>query len=106
MLRVFVKGLPPGGHVIAIHEGESIEGGCSAAGAPLMETGTYGVITADRNGEAFSDEASPVLNIIKDSEIEGKFNILGKTAVIHEKDDISSGEAGDRLCCGVITYIE
>jgi Cu/Zn superoxide dismutase len=106
MLRFSLKGLTPGGHVFAVHEGDSIEGGCSAAGAPLMAEGTYTVLVADDDGAVVLDTTNPVLNIIKDQEIDGKINVLGRAVVIHENDDISSGSAGNRLCCGTIDYVE
>jgi len=71
-----------------------------------MTEGTYTVLKTDDDGAVVMDATNPVMNIIKDQEIEGKVNVLGKTIVIHEKDDISSGEAGGRLCCGTIDYVE
>ena len=71
-----------------------------------MTPGTYKINVADKNGEVDTVEATNALHIIKDREIEGKINILGKTIVIYEKAGVDTGEGGDRLCCGVVKYGE
>ena len=71
-----------------------------------MKYGTYKINVADENGEVTSDEASPVMHIIKDQEIDGVINVIGKTVVVYEKAGIETGDAGNRMCCGVIKYKE
>jgi len=57
---------------------------------------------ADKNGEVNSNEATPTMHIIKDEDIEGVTNIIGKTVVVYDKAEINTDEEISRLCCGVI----
>ena len=45
------------------------------------------------------------MHIIKDKEIEGKVNVLGKTFVVHERLNRDSLGSGRRLCCGRIWVV-
>lgn len=46
------------------------------------------------------------MHIVKDQELENRLNIIGKTMVVFEKVDLSEGDAGSRLCCGVIEELQ
>ena len=106
ILNIVLKGLTSNLHAISLNDGDTIEGGCSNAGEPYLTPGTYKINVADKNGEVDTVEATNALHIIKDQEIEGKINILGKTIVIYEKAGVDTGDGGDRLCCGVVKYGE
>jgi Cu-Zn family superoxide dismutase len=110
-----LTGLEPGKHGIHIHE----YGDCSAPGAESAgghfapdgyphgaptdlkhHAGDLGNITADTAGVAH-------LELIEDRiKLNGKHSIIGRAVIIHaEADDFSSqpsGNAGERIGCGVI----
>ena len=110
-----ITGLTPGQHGMHIHE----KGVCDAPsfesagghfnpmnmthGGPDSDNrhaGDYGNLTADANGNASIDY------IDKETSLSGKYNIIGRAIVIHEKaDDLKtdpSGSSGSRIACGVI----
>lgn len=67
-------------------------------------TGDLGDLTADKDGNAKSEK------VIKDATLHGKFSILGRAIIVHEKannhDHPPIGAAGGRLACGVIGVTE
>jgi superoxide dismutase, Cu-Zn family len=108
-----VTGLPKGPHAFHVH----IFGDCSAPDATSagdhfhfhgsslapdehMITGNLGELTGDAAGKATHTGA------IKDAAMHGKFSIVGRSVVIHEKGNdptkTPDGGAGKRLACGVI----
>lgn len=110
-----MQGLSKGKHGIHIHEC----GDCSAAdgtsagghfnpmgeshGAPMdamRHEGDMGNIEADDSGNAHLDY------IDKSISLEGSATIIGRSVIVHEKeDDLKSqptGNAGPRVACGVI----
>lgn len=110
-----LMGLTPGEHGFHIHE----KGDCSApdaksAGAHFnpgghqhggpndteRHVGDMGNITADQQGNARLEMA------LEGVQFEGEAGIVGKSVIVHAKpDDLKSqpsGDAGDRLACGVI----
>ncbi len=110
-----IEGLTPGKHGIHIHE----NGDCSApdgssagghfnprekehAGHESMNRheGDLGNITADNNGKAHLDITDNVMTF------EGTESILGKSVIVHEKEDDlksqPSGNSGSRIACGII----
>ena len=74
----------------------------------IRHAGDLGNITADKNGDC---KCIIYDKIIK---LKGKYNIIGRSVVIHEKeDDLGlgnnkeskiTGNAGKRIACGVIGY--
>ncbi len=112
-----LEGLEPGRHGFHIHE----KGDCSApdassagghfnpTGAPhggpsdpadQRHVGDLGNIEADSDGKARLEMTDDVISL------EGENSIIGKAVVVHSQpDDLETdptGEAGDRLACGVI----
>ena len=112
-----VRGLKPGKHGFHIHE----FGNCSAPDAtsagghfdpamtkhhagptePVRHEGDMGNnITADAQGVATIEYTDPTLSFT------GPASILGRSVIVHEnEDDLKTqptGNAGDRLACGVI----
>ncbi|CAN5500573.1 superoxide dismutase family protein [soil metagenome] len=110
-----ISGLTPGLHGMHIHEKGVCDGpGFESAGGhfnPDMSkhggpdsarrhAGDYGNILANDYGTAYIDY------IDRESSLRGKYSILGRSIVVHEKaDDMMtdpSGNSGSRLGCGVI----
>lgn len=110
-----LNGLKPGVHGFHIHE----KGDCSApdaasAGGHFNPTnaphagpddekrhiGDLGNVVADQNGHATYERLDKMLTF------EGPHSILGKSVIVHEKDDDfktqPTGNAGSRIGCGVI----
>lgn len=117
-IQATLEGLDQGRHGIHIHE----NGDCSAAdassagghftpqndphgapGDPASERhrGDLGNLRANANGEAEYNRADDQLTLT------GENSIIGKAVVVHaQADDLStqpSGDAGQRVACGVIT---
>ena len=113
-----IQNLTPGKHGFHIHE----KGDCSAADAssagahfnPTMKhhggpanldhhTGDLGNIEADASGKAHLDWKGKM-------SLTGKDSIIGKSVVVHEKEDDlktdPSGNSGARIACGVIGAAE
>ncbi len=66
--------------------------------------GDLGNIEADADGRGFYDQIDHVITL------EGPDSILGRSVVVHaQEDDLTSqpsGDAGDRIACGVIRQAE
>lgn len=133
-VNVKISGLPPGKHGFHIHEAGDLTDSCQSAckhfnphntnhGGPqskIRHVGDLGNIEADKNGNVnieFMDHR------IK---LKGINNIIGRSVVIHDKEDdlglggldesgkifnkkiyqesLKTGNAGARIACGVIGY--
>ena len=119
LIKGSITGLEPGKHGFHIHEFGDMSDGCKSMGAhynpddvqhgDLAEghVGDLGNIEADENGKAdFSIKASRV-------DLIGDRSVVGRGIVVHSDEDdlgkggdeesLKTGNAGDRLACGVIT---
>ena len=117
-----ITGLEPGEHGFHVHEFGDLSNGCESAGAHFNpdgvdhgdidegHVGDLGNVTADDNGVA------DIRIIAKRISLTGERSIVGRAIVVHkDKDDLGkggdeeslkTGNAGDRLACGVITLKE
>ena len=118
LIKGSISGLTPGEHGFHIHEFGDLSKGCETAGGHYNpdgldhgdidsgHVGDLGNIIADEKGNAnFSMVAKRV-------ELLGLRSVIGRSVVIHsDKDDLGKGDdqeskktgnAGDRLACGVI----
>ena len=119
LIKGTITGLQPGEHGFHIHEFGDMSDGCKSMGAHYNpdgvdhghlgdgHVGDLGNITADENGQAkFTIRADRV-------ELIGERSVIGRGIVVHsDEDDLGkggdeeskkTGNAGDRLACGVIT---
>ena len=119
LIRGTISGLEPGEHGFHIHEFGDMSDGCKSMGGHYNpddvdhgdinkgHVGDLGNITADESGTAtFTIEAKRV-------DLLGDRSVIGRGFVVHaDKDDLGkggdaeslkTGNAGDRLACGVIT---
>ncbi len=130
VVDVFISGLSPGEHGIHIHEAGNLLDGCKGCcahfnpdktdhGSPLnskskRHVGDLGNIKANKNGEARSKFIDDLIKLRG-----SKYNIIGRSVVIHEDADdlglgvddkkeesLKTGNAGKRVLCGVIGYAE
>jgi len=122
LIRGQISGLGPGEHGFHIHEFGDLSNGCESAGGHYNpdgvdhgdvdegHVGDLGNVTADENGFAdFLIEAPRVA-------LAGERSVVGRAIVIHEDEDdlgkggdsesLKTGNAGDRLACGVIVLHE
>lgn len=116
-----LAGVPAGTHGFHVHENGSCADAGAAAGGHFnpdhrehgllpkdglegAHAGDLGNITIDTDG---SGDYSAFLKGLSLSE--GKYNIAGKTVILHEKADNFGqpvGNAGGRIGCGIIEIIE
>lgn len=120
LLKIRLKGLPPGAHGFQVHDTGKCEGDFASAGAVYNPLGAkHGYLNeegpmagdlpnliANAAGEVDVEVLSPFVTLNKDAE-ETIFDNDGASFVIFEKaDDYASdpeGNAGARIACGVIT---
>jgi len=117
-----ITGVEPGEHGFHIHEFGDLSGGCDTAGAHYNpddvdhgdledgHVGDLGNVTADENGVVTLNVTAPRVDL------SGDRSVVGRSIIIHsDKDDlglggdaesIKTGNAGERLACGVITLAE
>ena len=119
LVKGTITGLTPGEHGFHIHEFGDMSKGCESMGGHYNpdgvdhgdekkgHVGDLGNITANEDGTAsFSIQANRV-------ELIGERSVVGRGLVVHaDQDDLGqggdaeslkTGNAGDRLACGVIT---
>lgn len=119
LLKVRLKGLPPGAHGFHLHESKKCEGDFSSAGSIYNPLGAkHGFLNdegpmagdlpnlyANALGEVELDLLSPFVTLNKEAE-ESVFDTDGTSVVIFEKaDDYVSepeGNAGARIACGTL----
>ena len=117
-----ITGVKPGEHGFHIHEFGDLSGGCDTAGAHYnpdnvdhgdLEEGHVG----DLGNVTANDEGVADFTIIaKRVDLMGDRSVVGRGMVIHaDRDDLGqggdaeslkTGNAGDRLACGVIVLKE
>ncbi|KAJ1976769.1 Superoxide dismutase [Cu-Zn] [Dimargaris xerosporica] len=119
-----LAGLEPGKHGFHVHQYGDNTNGCTSAGshfnphkqvhgAPedeVRHVGDLGNIVADANGKASIDIEDSVI------QLSGPHSVIGRTIVVHKDEDdlgkgghalsLTTGNAGDRLACGVIGITE
>jgi Cu-Zn family superoxide dismutase len=112
-----VKGAPAGAHGFHIHENGSCgEEGKAAGGHFNPDNAPHGLLSKDGFSSAHAGDLGN-LEIAADgtgriqttlpglSLSEGKYNVRGKSVILHEKgDDFGqpTGNAGGRIACGII----
>ena len=119
LIRLRLKGLPPGPHAVHIHETGKCEGDFESAGGIVNPLGNkHGFLNEDgpmagdlpnifvpANGEIEIEILGPFVTLSKESE-DVLLDADGAAVVIHERaDDYLTepvGNAGARIACGVI----
>ena len=118
LIRGTISGLEPGEHGFHIHEFGDMSDGCKSMGAHYNpddvdhgnedngHVGDLGNITADEKGIASVKKIAGRVDLIGDR------SVVGRGIVVHaDRDDLGqggdaeslkTGNAGDRLACGVI----
>jgi len=119
LIKGTITGLQPGEHGFHIHEFGDMSKGCESMGAHYNpddtthgdlkqgHVGDLGNITADQSGTAdFSIRADRI-------DLIGDRSVVGRGIVVHadaddlgkggDEESLKTGNAGDRLACGVIT---
>lgn len=117
-----ITGLSPGEHGFHIHEFGDLTDGCESAGGHYNpddvdhgdlesgHVGDLGNVTADTDGVA------DFTLIAKRVDLIGERSVVGRAIVIHsdvddlgkggDAESLKTGNAGDRLACGVITLTD
>jgi Cu-Zn family superoxide dismutase len=122
VIKVVADGLVPGKHGFHVHRTGDLRNGCKSLcshynpkakthGGPKdkeRHVGDLGNVTANKSGK--------VLVTIRDKQIKlrGKYSVIGRSVILHEKEDDlgrsdneeskKTGNAGQRIACGVIGY--
>ena len=119
-INIDVYDLPPGKRGFHIHNKGNLQEGCSSLcshfnptnkkhgklNSPNSHAGDLGNIIVEEDGTCKMTIHSKFLRN------RGKFNIIGRSVVIHEKEDdlgmggneesLKTGNAGSRIACGII----
>ena len=133
-IKVIMEGLKPGKHGFHIHEYGDLSEGCSSLCSHFNPTNSVhgGRDTSERHlgdlGNIIADNNGKVNMTIYDKNltITGEYGIVGRSVVVHEKEDdlgkggidknnnivnedvrkesLKTGNAGKRIACGVIGY--
>jgi Cu-Zn family superoxide dismutase len=119
LLKLAVKGLPPGEHAFHVHAVGKCEPPFTSAGPHFNPAGKkHGMEAADgphagdmpnlhipAGGELVVEIANPMISLVK-GQPTSVFDADGSTIIIHAgADDYKTdpaGNAGDRIACGVI----
>lgn len=117
-----ITGLEPGEHGFHIHEFGDLTNGCESAGGHYnpddvdhgdLENGHVGDLG---NVTANTDGIADFTIIAKRVDLIGERSVVGRAIVIHsdvddlgkggDAESLKTGNAGDRLACGVITFTD
>lgn len=117
-----ITGLTPGEHGFHIHEFGDLSKGCESAGKHYNPDGVdHGDLEEGHVGDlgnvtANEDGVADFRLVAKRVDLAGDRSVVGRAIVIHEDQDdlgeggdeesLKTGNAGDRLACGVITLKE
>lgn len=119
LIKGKISGLKPGKHGFHIHEFGDLSDGCDSAGAHYnpddvnhgdLDNGHVGDLG---NVVAGTDGVADFTLVAKRVDLTGDRSVVGRSIVIHSDADdlgkggdaesLKTGNAGDRLACGVIT---
>jgi len=122
VIKGIFKGLTPGKHGFHIHEFGDLSKGCESAGGHYNphgvdhgdiksgHIGDLGNVVADQNGVAKFKIVAPRIDLV------GEYSVVGRAFVLHQDEDdlgkggddesLKTGNAGDRVACGVIRLAE
>lgn len=114
-----IQGLEPGKHGFHIHEYGDLSDGCDSAGAHYNPDNVkHGDIKKGHVGDlgnvvAGTDGVADFTIVAERVDLLGDRSVVGRAVVIHKDEDdlgkggdaesLKTGNAGDRLACGVIT---
>ena len=117
-----ITGLEPGEHGFHVHEFGDLSDGCASAGGHYNPDGVdHGNLAEGHVGDlgnvtASEDGVANISIVAERVSLMGERSIVGRAVVIHSKQDdlgkggddesLKTGNAGDRLACGVITLKE
>ena len=118
LIKGTIKGLEPGEHGFHIHEFGDLSQGCESAGGHYNPDGVdHGDITEGHVGDLgniTANESGVAEFTIKAQRVDliGERSVVGRAIVVHADEDdlgqggddesLKTGNAGDRLACGVI----
>jgi len=122
VIKGIFKGLTPGKHGFHIHEFGDLSKGCESAGGHYNphgvdhgdiksgHIGDLGNVVADQDGVAKFKIVAPRIDLV------GEYSVVGRAFVLHQDQDdlgnggddesLKTGNAGDRVACGVIRLSE
>ncbi len=135
-ISINIEGLKPGKHGFHIHEKGNLLEGCGSLCAHFNPDNTnHGDISDSKNnrhagdlGNIIADKNGVCKQILYDKiiKLNGKYNIIGRSVVIHENEDdlglggldengdiidkklhkesLKTGNAGKRIACGIIGW--
>ena len=114
-----IQGLEPGKHGFHIHEYGDLSDGCDSAGAHYNPDNVKhgdvkkGHVGGLGNVVAGTDGVADLTIVAERVDLLGDRSVVGRAVVIHKDEDdlgkggdaesLKTGNAGDRLACGVIT---
>ena len=122
LIKGRIQGLKPGEHGFHIHEFGDMSDGCASMGGHYNPDGVdhgdleQGHVGDLENVTANQDGIADFTIVAKRVDLVGDRSVVGRGMVIHaDRDDLGkggdaeslkTGNAGDRLACGIITLKE